>query len=122
MALSGEHCQAQNTENGGVMARKYCCDRCKAEFGTWRTTGVEIPEDGYFGATINADLCKACLGLLRTVFRNFFGGQMRITPVFAWYDFWIGLFWDAGKTRLYFFPVPMFGLRIDFTRRENVGM
>lgn len=43
---------------------------------------------------------------------------MRITikPVFAWYDFWIGLFYDTGKRKLYIFPLPMFGFCITFGR------
>jgi hypothetical protein len=39
---------------------------------------------------------------------------MRVALMFAWYDFWVGIFWEPAKRRLYVFPVPMFGLRIDF--------
>ena len=40
---------------------------------------------------------------------------MTIRPIFAWYDLWIGAYWDATKRRLYIFPVPMFGLLIQFS-------
>jgi hypothetical protein len=39
---------------------------------------------------------------------------MSVRPIFAWYDLWVGAFWDQAKRRLYLFPIPMFGLVIQF--------
>ena len=45
-------------------------------------------------------------------------GTVKIRLINAWYDFWIGLYWDRAKRRLYVFPIPMVGLLFDFNRRE----
>lgn len=43
---------------------------------------------------------------------------MRVRPLFAWYDCWIGLFWDSARRRLYVLPVPMLGIVLDFRLAE----
>lgn len=43
----------------------------------------------------------------------------KMVPMFAWYDFWIGLFWDQQKKRLYIFPIPMLGICIHFPAPER---
>lgn len=41
---------------------------------------------------------------------------LRVKPIFAWYDLWIGAFFDRPKRRLYVFPVPCFGVVIEWSR------
>jgi len=43
--------------------------------------------------------------------------RITIRPIFAWYDLWVGFFWDQEKRRLYFFPIPCFGLVIEFSEK-----
>lgn len=42
---------------------------------------------------------------------------MKVRPIFAWYDVWVGAYWDRAKWRLYIFPIPMFGFYIQFAAR-----
>ena len=41
---------------------------------------------------------------------------MKIKFIFAWYDFWVGFYWDSDKRKLYLLPIPMFGIVFDFGR------
>ena len=38
--------------------------------------------------------------------------RLRVEPMFAWYDIWVGVFVDVERKRVYVFPVPMFGFKI----------
>jgi hypothetical protein len=42
---------------------------------------------------------------------------MKVQLLFAWYDLWIGFFWDSKKRWLYILPVPMFGLILKFEKK-----
>ena len=37
---------------------------------------------------------------------------MKISLIFKWFDFWIGIFYDRHKKWIYIFPVPMCGILI----------
>lgn len=40
--------------------------------------------------------------------------RIKISVVCAWYDFWVGIYWDIRKRRLYLLPVPCLGIVIQF--------
>lgn len=43
---------------------------------------------------------------------------MKFKFIFAWYDIWVGFFYDRAKNWLYLLPVPMFGLIIKLPQRR----
>lgn len=43
---------------------------------------------------------------------------MKIKPIFAWYDLWIGVFVDTTKRKIYVFPIPCFGVVIELGKKE----
>lgn len=46
---------------------------------------------------------------------------MTIKPYFAWFDFWIGAYYDRTKRRLYISPFPCLGLLIQFAAEVKDG-
>lgn len=44
---------------------------------------------------------------------------MKVRLMFAWYDLWVGVFVDRPRRRVYIFPLPMLGLRVDFAREDR---
>ena len=38
----------------------------------------------------------------------------KVSFIVAWYDMWIGAFWDSKKRRLYILPIPCMGVMLDF--------
>jgi hypothetical protein len=42
------------------------------------------------------------------------GRVMRIRPLFAWYDLWIGAYWDRKAHALYVLPLPMLGFVVEW--------
>lgn len=40
---------------------------------------------------------------------------MTVKPIFAWYDLWIGAYWDRKARKLYILPIPCFGIVIELT-------
>ena len=38
----------------------------------------------------------------------------QVKLIVAWYDLWIGAFWDRKSRKLYVLPIPCVGLVFDF--------
>lgn len=39
---------------------------------------------------------------------------MTIKPIFAWYDIWVGAYWDRSNLKLHVLPLPCIGVVIQF--------
>lgn len=39
---------------------------------------------------------------------------MTIKPIFAWYYFWVGVFVDRAKRKVYVFQIPCLGVVIGY--------
>lgn len=48
-------------------------------------------------------------------------GYMRVRLTFAWYDVWIGAYWDRRHRRLYILPLPMLGVCFYFRDPHDLG-
>ena len=44
---------------------------------------------------------------------------MKVKLIFAWYDLWVGVFIDKKKKCIYIFPIPMFGVVIQYKGKEG---
>jgi hypothetical protein len=44
---------------------------------------------------------------------------MSIKPIFAWYDLWVGAFWNRADRKLYVLPIPCIGFVISFSSRND---
>lgn len=42
---------------------------------------------------------------------------MRVRPIFAWFDLWVGVFVDVGKQRIYIFPIPCIGVVVSWGKK-----
>lgn len=56
--------------------------------------------------------CAWCVEALEPVCWHKKPWYKRISFFFAWYDMWLGLYWDREKRYLYIMPLPMIGIKL----------
>jgi hypothetical protein len=44
---------------------------------------------------------------------------MKVKPIFAWYDMWIGMYWDRKNRKLYVLPLPCLGFVIEWPKSKH---
>lgn len=46
---------------------------------------------------------------------------MKVKLIFAWYDIWIGAFYDKKKNWIYIFPLPMLGIILKLPEKWRIS-
>lgn len=89
----------------------------------WGRTPVEVSRafvrgfrDGRIEARLReeADAARQAFDAERARLRAGQRSSVRVKPIIAWYDAWVGVFVDAPKRRIYILPLPFIGFQIDF--------
>ena len=44
---------------------------------------------------------------------------MKVEFLFAWYDMWVGAYWDRKARKLYLMPVPMCGVVVSLPQKQQ---
>jgi hypothetical protein len=47
---------------------------------------------------------------------------VKIQFIFAWFDFWIGIFYDQKKKWIYLFLFPMCGIIIKLKKKSKINI
>ena len=50
------------------------------------------------------------------------GRSPLIKPIIAWYDLWVGIYYDRKRRKLYFLPIPCVGIVIDLAGVSSNGL
>lgn len=46
--------------------------------------------------------------------------KVKIRPLLAWYDIWVGAYWDGENRKLYLLPIPCVGIVVQFGKQHKV--
>lgn len=66
----------------------------------------------YMAATTIYSIVVAQLARNRALLSD--ATHFEVLIVVEWHDFWVGSFYDQKKHRVYMFPIPIFGICVDF--------
>jgi hypothetical protein len=57
-------------------------------------------------------------GIVYLIIRLLSDGN-RVAPIIAWYDFWVGWYYDTKGKKLYIMFLPMIGIVINMRRKND---
>lgn len=73
----------------------------------------ETKKRGPYKKGIRRNTQRSMAALARTIDTMLAIRRRRVSFLFAWYDPWIGAYWDRQKRRLYILPLPCIGIVIN---------
>lgn len=106
-------------------ANSFFCSRCWSLLTEERRASIELayerwkarPAARSFGLRCSVEAARRELAELpRVDVQAVERRPRRVSLVLAWYDLWVGVYWDRKARALYVLPIPMLGIVIRFGR------